>query len=961
MSSLPVFVAIYVFGGITFIPLLLVLLFFYAYLTLPLRSDPIDEDIGQLLDEGVPPRPQERSHADSNGFPAELKPPTHIPDVAAGYFAVCREYVPGGINGKPPERITPAGTVVATESPSVYQSMYRSIFDRNKTTSPTLDVTIGRVKKARNVFYVVLRHGHLMLYDDSEQLEVRHVISLAHYEVGVYGGGETIPEGELWIKRNCIQLKQRLLLGSLTADSKPFYFFSENCSEKEDFYHAMLQSQEHGVGSCRTPPLPLQFHTPDLVKLVQQLHASEENLQTRWINALIGRLFLSLYKTSTVEQLIRTKITKKIARVPKPALITGISLQKIDMGDLPPFITNPKLRELTVDGDLTVEADVSYKGNFRLEVSAIARIELGSRFKAREVTLVLAGILKRLEGHVLVRIKPPPSNRLWVTFESTPKMEMTLEPIVSSRQITYGVILRAIESRIREVINETLVLPNWDDIPFSDTALHQFRGGIWKEGENTAVSSEHPGRDYEHETVYDGKESDSEDSDPQPPILSSSESVQSMPILSEATFKSRGHMDVKLDSSDLQESIGMSSSTDFRSNTRPKAMRPGSFSSVATPVVNMNTASAAAAKGEVRKRQQDAATTMKSIAKSQPTSPTESPVGSPPQPTLIFDPEARMSSNATLGVSREDGQDEDLVEVSTRRVLPISVSSSGSGMSKDSSRNPSYLGFENGQSLSLPRNAFTSLDKKQTFNQSLNSATTAARKWFASRQNQDSSSTTFNTASARPQVSTLHRSGPGHDTEGLNQAFGRTSTPPMLSQSSPESQNLSLGFPTHPIGRGQPLPPPGTPLPPPPRPDKRNTVWTVPGAASLANLARRKPLPINVSQSVVEQAGPPDSLSLSASPAEPHLGKGDHPVTQKVMKGPRRKSSSMSTQSAVAPPLPPRRQRLSASDNMDDCFTGLQEDLLVVKAPSADKSAPTSPLEESQPIESNEHELAFHD
>ena len=45
-----------------------------------------------------------------------------------------------------------------------------------------------------------------MLYDNEDQLDVRHVISLARYEVDIYAGGEQIPEGELWIKRNCTQL-----------------------------------------------------------------------------------------------------------------------------------------------------------------------------------------------------------------------------------------------------------------------------------------------------------------------------------------------------------------------------------------------------------------------------------------------------------------------------------------------------------------------------------------------------------------------------------------------------------------------------------------------------------------------------------------------------------------------------------------------------------------------------------
>jgi hypothetical protein len=48
-----------------------------------------------------------------------------------------------------------------------------------------------------------------MLYDNEDQLEVRHVISLAHYVVDIYAGGERIPEGELWIKRNCTLLEPR--------------------------------------------------------------------------------------------------------------------------------------------------------------------------------------------------------------------------------------------------------------------------------------------------------------------------------------------------------------------------------------------------------------------------------------------------------------------------------------------------------------------------------------------------------------------------------------------------------------------------------------------------------------------------------------------------------------------------------------------------------------------------------
>lgn len=150
---------VYLLGGLTFIPLVLSLSLLYSYLVLP------------------PPSPQSKRASDSADTPinhpdddqyslrsrtdelAEKFYRTHDTDVAAGYFVVCREYVPGGVNGKPPERTTPAGEVIAAESPSVYQTMYRSLFDRKQ--APTIEParnTAKNGKRARNMFYIVLRY-----------------------------------------------------------------------------------------------------------------------------------------------------------------------------------------------------------------------------------------------------------------------------------------------------------------------------------------------------------------------------------------------------------------------------------------------------------------------------------------------------------------------------------------------------------------------------------------------------------------------------------------------------------------------------------------------------------------------------------------------------------------------------------------------------------------------------------
>jgi hypothetical protein len=709
--------------------------------------------------------------------------------------------------------------------------------------------------------------------------------------------------------------------GDTYDDAKSFYLFSDNCSEKEDFFHAMLQAQEHHEDSNtrHAHPIPLKFDTPDLVKLVQQLHASEENMHTRWINALIGRVFLGLYKTAAVKNFIATKITKKISRVPKPALISSVTLRSIDMGTLPPFLTNPKLKELTVDGDLVVEADVSYKGNFRIEIAAIARIELGTRFKAREVTLVLATILKKLDGHILIRIKPPPSNRLWITFELPPRIELSLEPIVSSRQITYGVILRAIESRIREVVNETLVLPNWDDMPFTDTLAQAVRGGIWQ---NDAQSKEEDARKTEDDVVLENATIDAANLDEK----ADSASHMSMPTSVESE----------------DSSMGVSSATDLRSSAaRPRPMR--SSSSAAPAKLDSANASAEL----IRDHGNLTPTSVRSL-------PLNSPMRSP------LHPEKAHSIAAFASTS-----DEDVSTLSQSESPPLPTMDGSHSRAKSKELTAEEIAAAAAAAATAASSSQP--NKKTMFNQSLNTATTAARNWLVSKQNAQAARKTAhqrNTSTdARPTTSE------GQQTEG--DARPETSTRPELQSSISKSH-------TEPMGRGQPLPPLGTPLPPPTKPEKRQT-WAIPAAAStFANIAKRKPLshaPTHPSLSEkrsTEHLQPPTPSSSTSQPHSPlpsdlvldNQPSHDMPrrkpsnASHEERQVPRRKSSAASSTTSIAPPsLPKRRQRqqslnLSGRDHRHGQISqggdaaAMGEGLFVVEAPVAEGSVPSTPVDD---------------
>ncbi|KAI3397313.1 hypothetical protein diail_10970 [Diaporthe ilicicola] len=903
MGGWATFLLTYLFGGVTFLPLLVLTIFLHAHFTLPRRQDADpsrDAGADALVQASDDLAPLQAAQKESREQTKSKAAGLHEAETAAGYFAVCREYTPMGINAKPIERSTPVGsTTVAAPSQSVYQTMYRSIFDRKQNPGP-LDngksISL-RPKKAGNVFYVVLRHGHLMLFDDDEQLEVRHVISLLHHDVSIYSGGDVTPEGELFIKRNAICLSRRISgTPELTPDSqisKPFYLFSENCSAKEDFYFALLRNQEQAFpGGERAAP-PLSFDVKNVISLVQKLHSSEEHLQSRWLNAMIGRLFLGLYKTADIEAFIREKLTKKISRVKRPAFLSSIEIRKIDTGESAPFFTNLRHRDLTVEGECCMEADVKYTGNFRIEVAAIARLDLGTRLKAREVNLVLSVALRKMEGHLLFKIKPPPSNRMWFSFSQMPKMEMTIEPIVSSRQITYTVILRQIEARIKEVVAETLVLPFWDDTPFFKTEHKRWRGGIF-EGDDAVE----PSLDLETTAAQIGEVEDVETLDTGTPPnaeLPPMEKSQSMPVIEPVqTSPSTGLFGLKLGrgskipqtnpSSPTVDTVepkhvktdASSTSIDVKKETlaKQRPVRSGSFVGEPTPIVSTETVNADVFKPTSPPGESPAASAMARLSSgSKAASVSGSPLVSPHRDSIVSIASAQSNSSSKDNTDKETEQDE-TPKLPRRGTASSTHSNPGEGSSGAGGSPTPSIKSSKTNTGSLTRGLFL---KRENTTDSASTTATANSNTDSPKRIPTSLAAVSSAAGAarRWGLNALQR----HGNDPVKHGHGEEAEPQL---------DLSK-----PMGGGRPLPPPGMPLP---MPDKK-TKTAIP-------VPRRKPV---------------------APPPLPERAPADA------------KGNDTKRRPVPPPPLPKRRRRT------DEDMHGQGEDILVVEAPIAD-SEPTSPL-----------------
>lgn len=347
------------------------------------------------------------------------------------------------------------------------------------------------LKKHR--YFGVLKHGNLFLYKDQTIKDVKHVIVLGNYFVSIWP--RNLPEPLLFTKYTAIALINVNKLSNLNqqsnkAPSGSFFIYCDTNSDKEDWYFALIRGTKlessntsSSIPASLSPQKyaqTLHFSTKEMINLIQALYSSEGHLQTKWMNALIGRWFLAIKDTKFFENYIFTKLSKKLNKIKKPGFFDEFQITDIQPGGSAPFFTYPSLKEINPDGTLVISAHVSYNGGLSVTIATKLDLTFGTKFTTREVDLVLKISLVNLEGPMLIKLKPPPSNRFWYCYEVEPTLNFQIEPILSSKSLNYSFITSTIEKKFREAVKESLVMPYWDDIEFFNTEHELYRGGIWK-------------------------------------------------------------------------------------------------------------------------------------------------------------------------------------------------------------------------------------------------------------------------------------------------------------------------------------------------------------------------------------------------------------------------------------------------------------------------------------------------
>ncbi|KAJ3388095.1 hypothetical protein HDU92_001640 [Lobulomyces angularis] len=327
--------------------------------------------------------------------------------------------------------------------------------------------------------FTILKDDKLLFFKDETETDLLSSISLAKFKVDLYP--KNVKEIDLYLKFNPIRLISK------ENEGEVYYLYADNASDKEDWFMLIyeastlptdmdIEMQEKIIQKKLQFKETLKYSMSKLISTVKSQGESSGN--SEWLNAIIGRMFVSIHEDFKIKNHLISKIENilKANSATQHQFLGDIVIDKLEIGDSIPMLTNPKLLEISSNGSVSVEMDIEYNGGAQIVAGTTAVISVPSldnfiKVSPFEMPLVLGIAIRKFKAKVLLKIKPNfESNRIWFGLYGDPGMhlelEITLERNLLNKAIQLEVLNHYIVNRIKAKLNELIVLPEMESIPF---------------------------------------------------------------------------------------------------------------------------------------------------------------------------------------------------------------------------------------------------------------------------------------------------------------------------------------------------------------------------------------------------------------------------------------------------------------------------------------------------------------
>lgn len=229
------------------------------------------------------------------------------------------------------------------------------ILDRFNGIEPKEKKIVGR--NWRNV-YAHLKFQNLILYTSSNQEQILLSINIPEAKIKLVGDSDYHYDPII-----------------LKFDSTKIFLYFPTASEKEDWFCKLSRCKKLPNGFQQDKIMefyrdlePVRAYESGMQKLQDTLKDLDSDSPI-WLNALLGRAFISIHSNPGIKMWIMENITKRMAHVHRTStsFLGDIVIKDLNVGNSVPIISNPRLLDISSEGDMEIELDLDYTGGIFLQ------------------------------------------------------------------------------------------------------------------------------------------------------------------------------------------------------------------------------------------------------------------------------------------------------------------------------------------------------------------------------------------------------------------------------------------------------------------------------------------------------------------------------------------------------------------------------------------------------------------